>query len=89
MATYTDSHPGKYKLMIYTTNNDRGWGEQAAEMTIVISLPLWVAVLTYMLYILIIGGVIYLSFKAYGKKRLKKQFEQETLKREQRKEELN
>ena len=38
---------------------------------------------------MIAGGVIYLFFKAYRKKKLKKQFEQEALKREQQKEELN
>lgn len=37
VATYTGLHPGKYKLVVYTANNDRSWGEQAAEMTIVVS----------------------------------------------------
>ncbi len=33
---YRFLHPGKYKLVVYTANNDRSWGEQAAEMTIVV-----------------------------------------------------
>lgn len=89
VATYTGLHPGKYKLVVYTANNDRSWGEQAAEMTIVVSPPFWATVPAYIFYILIAGGVIYLFFKAYRKKKLKKQFEQEALKREQQKEELN
>ena len=89
VATYTGLHPGKYKLVVYTANNDRSWGEQAAEMTIVVSPPFLATVPAYIFYILIAGGVIYLFLKAYRKKKLKKQFEQEALKREQQKEELN
>ena len=53
---------GKYKLVVYTANNDRSWGEQAAEMTIVVSPPFWATVPAYIFYILIAGGVIYLFF---------------------------
>lgn len=68
MATYTGLHPGKYKLVVYTANNDRSWGEQAAEMTIVVSPPFWATVPAYIFYILIAGGVIYLFLKLIGRK---------------------
>ena len=44
-------------------------GEQTAEMTIVVSPPFWATVPAYIFYILIAGGVIYLFFKAYRKKK--------------------
>ncbi|MCS2813223.1 hypothetical protein NXX52_09430 [Bacteroides ovatus] len=31
MATYTGLHPGKYKLVVYTANNDRSWGEHTQK----------------------------------------------------------
>lgn len=89
VATYTGLHSGKYKLVVYTANNDRSWGEQAAEMTLIVSPPFWATVPAYIFYILVAGGIIFLLFKTYQKKKHKKMLEQEAIKREQQKEELN
>lgn len=89
VASYTGLRPGKYKLVVYTANNDKSWGEQAAAMTIVISPPFWATVPAYIFYTLLAGGILFLLYRAYQKRKLKKMLEQEAIKREQQKEELN
>ncbi|GHT30030.1 hybrid sensor histidine kinase/response regulator [Bacteroidia bacterium] len=60
--TYTNIKPGKYVLSIYYTNSDRVWSEIPYELTILIKNPYWKTNLAYIIYFLIIAGIIYLVY---------------------------
>lgn len=89
VASYTGLRPGKYKLVVYAGNSDRIWGDEPAELSIVIASPLWATWPAYTLYALIVLGIMALLVHSYQKRRKRRYEEQEMLKREQQKEELN
>ncbi|MDR1610704.1 MAG: response regulator, partial [Candidatus Symbiothrix sp.] len=88
-AAYTGLPPGKYKLTVYTANNDKVWCDEAAEIAIVITPPFWVTVYAYVFYAGLLVAVLFFLFIYLQKRRKKKQSEQETLEREKQKEELD
>lgn len=60
-ANYTGLPPGKYIFKVFTANNDKIWGDNFKELTIVIDPPIWATVWAKMIYtLLFIGAVIYL-----------------------------
>lgn len=89
MASYTGLRPGSYKLVVYAGNSDRIWGERSAELAIVIAPPFWATWPAYMGYGLLTLALVWLAVRSYRKKRARELMEQEMLKREQQKEELN
>lgn len=88
-ASYTGLQPGKYKLVVYTANNDKIWGTRPAEISIIISPPFWATTMAYLFYILLFSIFMLVLFRYYQKRKRRKQLEQEAIKREQQKEELN
>jgi hypothetical protein len=54
-VTYTGLQPGTCQLIVYTANNDKIWGDEAAIMTIVITPPFWATVYAYILYLILLN----------------------------------
>ncbi len=63
-AHYTNLSPGTYTFKVTASNNDGIWNEQAAKMKFIIQSPFWLTQWAYLLYGLIIVGIL-LSIRAY------------------------
>lgn len=60
MATYTNLNPGKYTFKVKASNNDGVWNKEATKLKIIIKPPFWRTGYAYLLYILLLAGIIYL-----------------------------
>jgi signal transduction histidine kinase/ligand-binding sensor domain-containing protein/CheY-like chemotaxis protein/AraC-like DNA-binding protein len=58
-ATYTNLDPGTYTFRVKASNNDDLWNEKGTALKILIHPPWYKTNLAYILYILIIGNLIY------------------------------
>lgn len=74
-ASYSNLNPGTYKLIVYASNDDGLWSEKALTMEIVVEPPFWMTWWAYLIYLLIIAGIIR-WFVKYKLKRQKQEFEQ-------------
>ncbi len=73
-ASYTDLPPGKYTFKVKAANSDGIWNEKGASLVISIKPPLWRTWWAYILYVIVLGLVIYAIFQyTIGKERLKSQ----------------
>ncbi len=88
-ATYTGLHPGEYKFLVYTANNDKLWGDEPAEMLIVITPPFWKTIYAYLFYVFLFLLLSVLIFKYFEKHRLQKLEEQKIVEQNRQKEELD
>ncbi|MDR1371437.1 MAG: response regulator [Dysgonamonadaceae bacterium] len=88
-ATYTGLRPGKYKLIVYTANNDKVWGDKAAGMNIVISPPWWANIYTESVYFLLLVTFLYFLYKYFAEKQKIKIEQQRKFEQEKQKEELD
>lgn len=75
-ASYTGLQPGEYKLIVYTANNDKVWGDTPAEMIIVVNPPFWKTIYAYIFYFVLLVGIIFATLKYWEKRRLKRQQEE-------------
>ncbi|PEN11455.1 hypothetical protein CRI94_15585 [Longibacter salinarum] len=57
-ATYTNLPPGTYTFRVRASNVDGVWSETGASLQLHISPPWWQTSFAYVLYILLLGGVI-------------------------------
>ncbi|MBW8331144.1 MAG: response regulator [Prolixibacteraceae bacterium] len=82
-ATYTNLNPGSYVFKVKASNNDGVWNEQGREIKVVILPPFWKTKLAYLIYYVIIFGLIYM-FRNYilYKNNLKTRIEIERIKAE-------
>src|SRR3970040_94752 len=80
-ATYTNLDPGEYVFRVKGSNNDGVWNEEGASIKIIILPPWYQTTLAYLFYVLLIGSIIYLTWKAQVK-RLKSKHEYELSKLE-------
>jgi signal transduction histidine kinase/DNA-binding response OmpR family regulator/ligand-binding sensor domain-containing protein len=88
-VTYTGLPPGKYRLTVYTANNDKLYGDEPAYLNIEVDPPLWATFYAYTLYALLGLTAIYFMVKVMKKRKAKKQAEREALEREKQKEALD
>ena len=88
-ASYTGLRPGKYKLVVYTANNDRVWGDEASEISVVITPPFWATVYAYVLYALLVTGSIIGLFLFISKNHKRRLAEKQAIEERARKEELD
>jgi len=84
LATYTNLDPGEYVFRVKGSNNDGYWNETGASIKIIILPPWWRTNLAYLIYFLLIGSIIYVTWKAQLK-RLKNKHEYEMSKFEAQK----
>ena len=62
-ATYTNLYPGKYTFRVIGSNSKGIWNEEGITLHIVITPPVWRTKVAYILYLLLIGGIIWLIWK--------------------------
>lgn len=79
MATYTNLNPGTYLFRVKASNNDGVWNEEGSFVKITILPPWWRTTWAYLVYIIIIGGIVFISVRIYTNRLMM----QEQLKREQ------
>jgi signal transduction histidine kinase/ligand-binding sensor domain-containing protein/DNA-binding response OmpR family regulator len=60
-VTYTNLDPGEYTFIVKSANNDGVWGENGAELKIVILPPFWKTNTAFVIYILGVLGALLLS----------------------------
>ncbi len=63
-ATYTNLPPGSYTLMVKASNNDGLWNEEPTQLKIRITPPIWLKWYAFVLYFLVILGLM-LLFRKY------------------------
>ncbi len=68
LATYTNLDPGEYVFRVKGSNNDGIWNEEGASIKIIILPPWYQTTLAYLIYILLIGSIIYVTWKAQIKR---------------------
>lgn len=59
--TYTNLTPGRYILKVKAINSDGFSNHETSELRIVIAPPFWASPLAYVLYIIIILGILFLA----------------------------
>lgn len=79
MATYTNLNPGTYLFRVKASNNDGVWNEEGSFVKITILPPWWRTTWAYLVYIIITGGIIFISVRIYTNRLMM----QEQLNREQ------
>ncbi|HVW61445.1 MAG TPA: ATP-binding protein, partial [Puia sp.] len=57
-AVYTNLDPGDYTFKVRTANEDGSWNDEALELGIRILPPFWKTPLAYLLYVLLLAGVL-------------------------------
>ncbi|GHV58013.1 hybrid sensor histidine kinase/response regulator [Bacteroidia bacterium] len=59
-VTYTNLNAGEYTFLVRASNNDGIWNEHPASLSLIIQPPFWKTGPAYLLYFIILGGLIYL-----------------------------
>lgn len=88
-ATYTGLKPGTYAFKVYAANNDKLWGNEFAELKIVVSPPWWASIYAYIFYFLLLVAGIYLSINYYLRINRIKLIRQRKQEQQKQKEELD
>ena len=63
-VTYTNLDPGEYVFRVKGSNSDGYWNEAGASIKIIILPPWWRTNLAYFIYFLLIGSIVYFTWKA-------------------------
>lgn len=59
-ANYTNLRPGGYTFRVKAANSDGVWSQEEAQLKIRVAAPPWRTPAAYLIYLFLIGGVIYL-----------------------------
>lgn len=60
-TTYTNLDPGEYTFLVKASNNDGVWGQKSESLQIKVLPPFWGTIWAYIIYGLIIFGLLYLA----------------------------
>jgi signal transduction histidine kinase/ligand-binding sensor domain-containing protein/DNA-binding response OmpR family regulator len=75
-ATYTNLAPGEYIFRVTASNKDGVWNETGTSIKIIILPPWWKTWWAYIFYVMIIGSILYFTWKLQLKRiRAKHEFE--------------
>jgi signal transduction histidine kinase/ligand-binding sensor domain-containing protein/DNA-binding response OmpR family regulator len=75
-ATYTNLDPGEYIFRATASNKDGVWNKTGISITVVILHPWWATTWAYIFYILMIGSILYFTWKLQVKRiKVKHEFE--------------
>jgi signal transduction histidine kinase/ligand-binding sensor domain-containing protein/DNA-binding NarL/FixJ family response regulator len=75
-ASYNNLNPGEYTFRVRGSNNDGIWSEDGVAVNIIILSPWWKSMWAYMLYIVVLGSIVFTMWKAQLKKiRIQHQYE--------------
>ena len=87
-APYTNLDPGEYVFRVRASNNDGVWNDKGSSIKIYVHPPFWRTTLAYIIYTLVILGLLlYIRYKGIQKIRKKFAQEQERLHAEQERKE--
>ncbi|NDW13371.1 hybrid sensor histidine kinase/response regulator [Bacteroides sp. 214] len=67
VATYKNLSPGRYTLKVKACNAVGAWSDKETTLQLVIAPPFWRTTWAYLLYLLITGAIIYLTFRTIRK----------------------
>lgn len=89
-VSYSNITPGKYIFKVKTIGNNGKWSNKETSVSICVNPPFWQTPLAYLLYMVIIGGVIYWIVR-YNIKRINKKnrYRQETFENKKKEEIYN
>jgi signal transduction histidine kinase/DNA-binding response OmpR family regulator len=88
-ATYTNLDPGEYIFKVIASNNDGIWNKKGTSLRIIITPPFWKTKYAYLLYLLILAGILYFIYREIkARERLKNEMLFQKLSKEKM-EELN
>jgi signal transduction histidine kinase/ligand-binding sensor domain-containing protein/AraC-like DNA-binding protein len=86
-ATYTGLKPGTYLFKVRAANNDKLWGNELAEMKIVISPPFWATLYAFIIYVLMtlgsFAGLFFFVNNKHKKQLEKRQIEENRKQKEE------
>jgi signal transduction histidine kinase/ligand-binding sensor domain-containing protein/DNA-binding response OmpR family regulator len=75
-ATYTNLDPGEYVFRATASNKDGVWNETGVSIILIISPPWWATTWAYIFYVLILGSILYFTWKLQVKRiKIKHEFE--------------
>jgi len=80
-ATYTNLDGGDYVFKVRTSNSDGVWNADDITLNIKVKPPFWKTPLAYIIYVLLIAGVLFV-IRQRGIQKLKRQFAAEQEKKE-------
>jgi hypothetical protein len=63
LISYTNLDPGEYIFRVKASNSDGYWDEAGSSLKIIILPPWYQTTLAYLIYILLIGSIIYFIWK--------------------------
>jgi len=66
-ATYKNIPPGKYIFKVRGTNSDGIWNDNVTQIDIIITPPFWRSIYAYIIYTLLIIGVLYMAMRLIRK----------------------
>lgn len=82
LASFTNVPPGKYTLKVRATNEDRIFGDEIREISILIHPPFWNTLIAYVIYVLMLGLIITLIIRFLKRRAIeKKEVEMEKMER--------
>ncbi|AEV99317.1 two component transcriptional regulator, AraC family [Niastella koreensis GR20-10] len=66
-ATYTNLPSGHYTFLVRASNNDGVWTTEPAKMEIVVRPPLWKTWWAYLIYVIVIAGILYITIRFFNR----------------------
>ena len=73
-VTYTNLDPGTYTFKVKATNSDGVWTAEEKTLTVIIKPPFWKTPMAFILYLLVIAAMLYLS-RRYTLEKARMRFE--------------
>ncbi len=67
-ASFTNLEPGRYLFQVKAANNSNEWSTEYSQLTLIIQPPFWKTTVAYLVYLLLLGALVY-SIVAYYKRR--------------------
>lgn len=74
-ASYSNLNPGKYKLLVYASNNDNAWTTEPIALKITVDPPFWLSWWAYIVYAMIVAALIR-GFLKYKLNKQREKYEQ-------------
>ena len=67
-VSYNNLNPGEYTFRVRGSNNDGIWNEDGAAVKIIILPPWWKRMWAYLLYMVVLGSIVFIMWNAQLKK---------------------
>lgn len=88
-ASFTNVPFGRYRLLVRATNEDSVWSEELKTLQIIIKPPFWRTWQAYLLYVVLMGVMVYLMYRYQTNRLRRKQDRALELIKQEKEKELN